>query len=342
MTALIFVNLVVPTGTAHAASERPFGECPAVNYAPSCGIELQVGQDGSIGVAVDNSVGSYDGADDTLVGIVNNSLVPVSAITVTGPGSGLAGFDGDGLCAYSGCNYGPTDYEGPGTSFVTRSNLPDSAEVDFTPALAPGSTAYFSLEGALQSAQLTARTGAIQGKKSLIFVHGINEEAQSKTAFTEFPSIFSRVGNVVLEGFVYYEDVAQGNVANGLGACGSGLPLNVVEKAAAVGMPISGSHDFGSPNCDGSSSIGVNAIKLEEQIKKDFEDSGNQPVILVGYSMGGSIIRGMIAYSQLAGDHVAEKMIDSVSFIHGVQQGSPLANAGAIPPIRLWRAARNS
>jgi len=46
--------------------------------------------------------------------------------------------------------------------------------------------------------------------------------------------------------------------------------------------------------------------------------------------MGGSIIRGMLAYSQTVNDHVAETMIDSVSFIHGVQQGSYLANIGQV------------
>jgi hypothetical protein len=81
----------------------------------------------------------------------------------------LSGFDGDGICSgdygswngSSGCPYGPTGYEGPGTSFVTDPSLPDSAEVDFTGGLAPGKTAYFSLEGALTSAELTAREGGL-------------------------------------------------------------------------------------------------------------------------------------------------------------------------------------
>jgi PKD domain len=82
----------------------------------------------------------------------------------------LSGFDGDGICsgAYgtwagsSGCPYGPTGYEGPGTSFVTSPSLPDSAEIDFAGGLAPGKSAYFSLEGALTSAELTAREGTLQ------------------------------------------------------------------------------------------------------------------------------------------------------------------------------------
>jgi hypothetical protein len=115
----------------------------------------------------DPSVGPFDGGDDTLAGIVNNSARSVAAVTVSGPGSDLSGFDGDGICSGSygtwngsaGCPYGSTGYEGPGTSFVVDPSLPDSAEVDFTAGLAPGKSAYFSLEGALVSAQLTAREG---------------------------------------------------------------------------------------------------------------------------------------------------------------------------------------
>jgi hypothetical protein len=128
---------------------------------------LVVNPDNTVNVLKDPSVGPFDGGDDTLVGIVNDSSAAVKAVTVSGPGSGLSGFDGDGICsgAYgtwtgsSGCPYGSTGYEGPGTSFVTTASLPDSAEVDFTAGLAPGKQAYFSLEGALATATLTAREG---------------------------------------------------------------------------------------------------------------------------------------------------------------------------------------
>jgi len=338
MVALVIAGAVVPTGAAYAAAGPPFTECPAVNFAPSCSIQLQVNPDNSVSVAVDPAVGAYDGADDTLIGITNSSPLPVSAVTVTGPGSGLSGFDSDGLCAYLGCQNGATGYEGPGTSLVTSPTAPDSAEVDFTPALAPGATAYFSLEGALQYAQLTARKGTLTGggdpsgppklqNHTLIYVHGINEEAGKASDKPDFPTVFKAVPNVTYRGFVYYEDLGQTDPSLGLGSCGSGLPVNVLIKAAAVSMPIISSDATGTPTCDGSSDIGINAIKLEEQINAEYMASG-RPVILVGYSMGASIIRGMIAYSQARRDQVADTMIDSVSFIHGVQQGSYLANGG--------------
>jgi hypothetical protein len=169
----ITVAMIGAAAAAPAASgptSPPFTECPAIGQSPGCEILLVVNPDQTISVLGDPSVGPYDGGDDTLVGVLNNGNISVSAITVTGPGSGLSGFDGDGICTYSftgdgycGQQPGVTGYEGPGTSFVTSASQPDSAEVDFTNSLAPGSSAYFSLEGALTSAVLTARQGHLQG-----------------------------------------------------------------------------------------------------------------------------------------------------------------------------------
>ena len=153
-------------GTARASAGviplPPFNYCPAVGASPSCQVLLDINPDGTISVYSDSAVGNYDGADDTLVGIRNDSGQPAPAITVTGPGSGLGGLDGDGLCSYSvaGCPFGPTGYEGPGTAIVTDPANLDHTEVDFAAAgLAPGAATYFSLEGNLSTAVLTARQG---------------------------------------------------------------------------------------------------------------------------------------------------------------------------------------
>lgn len=174
LVASLLLIAAVPATRASAAStpSPPFGQCPAIGSAPGCEILLVVNANGTVNVQGDSSVGPFDGSDDTLVGIVNDSSSTVKAVTVSGPGSGLSGFDGDGICSgsygawngSSGCPYGPTGYEAPKTSFVTSPSLPDSAEVDFTGGLTPGGTAYFSLEGALTSAQLTARQGPLVGR----------------------------------------------------------------------------------------------------------------------------------------------------------------------------------
>ncbi len=165
--AVAAVVTVAPTAAVArvaATPTPPFTQCPAVGQDTSCQLLLVVNADNTITVLGDSSLGPYDGSDDTLVGIVNNSKAAVPAITVTGPGSGLAGLDGDGLCTYSvsGCPFGSTGYEGPGTSIKTDATLPDSAEIDFAGAgLAPGASSYFSLEGALTAASITGRPGTL-------------------------------------------------------------------------------------------------------------------------------------------------------------------------------------
>ncbi|WIV57784.1 hypothetical protein [Amycolatopsis nalaikhensis] len=160
------LTMALGGGAATASADTPtsttppFHQCPAVGSAPGCAILLIVNADRTVSVAGDNGVGPYDGADDSLIGIVNLSSTAVDAVTVTGTGSDLSGFDGDGLCTYVGCSYpAPTGYEGPDNTFTTDPAIPDSAEVDFTTPLAPGSSSYFSLEGALTAASLTARPG---------------------------------------------------------------------------------------------------------------------------------------------------------------------------------------
>ena len=163
--SVMFASAVLNSRVAAgAAVSTPFHQCPAVGASPSCQLLLVVNPDRTVSVQGDPAVHPYDGLDDTLVGVVNNSLTSVSAITVTGPRSGLSLFDGDGLCTYgvAGCPFGATGYEGPNTKFVTDSALRDKAEVDFTGGLVPGQSRYFSLEGALTAASITVRQGTLR------------------------------------------------------------------------------------------------------------------------------------------------------------------------------------
>lgn len=162
-TAALLTGAPATAGTA--TSSPPFSECPEIGSSPTCQILLVVNADRSVTVLGDPSVGPYDGGDDTIVGIRNDSTAPVAAVTVRGP-SDIAGFDNDGLCAYPGapatCSTAATGYEGPQTSLKTDPSDNSVVEVDFdSPGLAAGTSTYFSLEGALTSASLTAREGTI-------------------------------------------------------------------------------------------------------------------------------------------------------------------------------------
>jgi Peptidase A4 family len=187
ITATVALMLLAcSAGAAVAASNPvspPFTECPAIGASPSCEILLIVNQNNTISVVGDSTVGPYDGGDDTLIGIVNKSSFPVPAITVSGPGSDLAGFDGDGICTYAtggidgstagftGDNYcdaqqlagtDPEDYAGPDNTYTLDPKSQDDVEVDFNgKGLAAGGSTYFSLEGALTAAVITARKGGL-------------------------------------------------------------------------------------------------------------------------------------------------------------------------------------
>jgi hypothetical protein len=131
--AALLTGGAVQAQTATEIPLPPFRYCPPVGESPSCKVLLVVEPSGSVTVYSDDAVGDYDGGDDTLVGIWNNSSSSVDAVTVAGPGSSLAGFDGDGLCTYISCTWpAPTGYEGPQNTFTTDPTNLDSAEVDFS------------------------------------------------------------------------------------------------------------------------------------------------------------------------------------------------------------------
>lgn len=134
---------------AAAAPTPPFKQCPPVGADTSCGTLIVVNASGGVEAFNDPSQGPFDGIEDTLVGVENQSGKAVKELELSG--TEIFGFDGDGICsgAYTpappACPYGTTGYEGPGTEFeATNVN---EGKVKFTGAgLAPGSSTYFGLE----------------------------------------------------------------------------------------------------------------------------------------------------------------------------------------------------
>ena len=82
--------------------------------------------------------------------------------------------------------------------------------------------------------------------------------------------------------------------------------------------------------CDSQSAIGPNAVSLYEEIKRRYLESGRQRVILIGYSQGAAIIRGALDYQSEPEVEFPDQMVESVFFIHGAHDGSPLARAGVV------------
>ena len=182
MMALVFA------GPASASTPTPpFTQCPAVGLDTSCAILIVVEPDGSLVSYADPSQGPFDGIEDTLIGVQNNSKSTVTGIALQGTTfPGIFEFDGDGLCSGFnesgeggftpppvGCPFGPTSYEGPGTSFTIVNG--NEGKVNFLEGvLASGKSTYFSLEGAIS---LTCEKELCTGEEP-------REEEASETTLT--------------------------------------------------------------------------------------------------------------------------------------------------------------
>src|SRR5262249_4831400 len=116
-----------------------------------CGVTITItGTTGHLVATLAGSGTPYDGLEDQLVGITNNSNVNVGAIVLSGPAvvEPVFAFDGDGPCVVLGgtiCGL-PTGYEGPNNKFVGISPDSTTGKVLFTTPLAPGQTTWFALE----------------------------------------------------------------------------------------------------------------------------------------------------------------------------------------------------
>src|SRR5438874_1504882 len=84
---------------AHLSATAPtptFHQCPSVGLNYGCAILIWVTDDG-FQVIEDGRQGPFDGGDDTLVGIQNDSHKVIDTIRLHGT-QPIFGFEGDGLC----------------------------------------------------------------------------------------------------------------------------------------------------------------------------------------------------------------------------------------------------
>jgi hypothetical protein len=206
----LFIVSLAPS----AASAATYPQCPAVFNDTGCQFLVTV-TDSGITVAEDPVQGPYEGADDALIGIQNNSSHAITSIPLSAENN-LYGFESDGICnpgseilpsgcvilskdssgaatggknpanganpggeskcgAQNGdCGFLPpagepagnkpfagtslaiagfaengtevSGYEGPTSWFSNISPESSSGIINFSPALAPGASTYFSLE----------------------------------------------------------------------------------------------------------------------------------------------------------------------------------------------------
>lgn len=190
-------------GSSGALATVANAPCPNVGDATAgCDLIITLNANGtatvSSGPSASLSNGTYDGSDDTLVGVVNNSGGTVNSIFLSSSSS-IFSFDHDGISAnpnptsgetglglpgdsgpshsgYSGTdsNSGSYDLSGPLNSFSSISSNYMSGNVNFGSGLGAGGSAFFSLEEQLNAASFTAAPTSVPEPGSLaIFAAGL-------------------------------------------------------------------------------------------------------------------------------------------------------------------------
>jgi hypothetical protein len=146
---------VAPAGGDQCAGALPVGN------ATGCGalVTFTTDTSGNLVATVTTPVNGnpYDGAEDTLVGIQNNSGATLNSIDLSSSTTPVFGFDGDGICQFSGGTLGvlsrdcfangTTGYEGPNNTFTNINSGFTTGTVNFTTPIGPNGTAWFALEG---------------------------------------------------------------------------------------------------------------------------------------------------------------------------------------------------
>src|SRR5258708_10358013 len=186
---LASVPALATSAAAFTDPSAPFNECPAAGVSHSCGVLLVFEPDGTVHILTDPASGNpYESADDTTIGVLNQTGGPIPNVTLQGtppaPGAPIFGFDGDGICSgVSSTLPNPADcsqygvspsatgatYAGPGIVYSGISSDATSGVVEFhksctgntaascsnSAGLNSGQTAFFSLESNLVGAYIT-------------------------------------------------------------------------------------------------------------------------------------------------------------------------------------------
>ncbi len=164
MKVLNLNALLMATALATVPALGQTPTCPAAGSATGCNTTIVINPGGTLTIAAGPGVTPYDGSDDDLVGILNNSGATVNAIALSGSGSagGIFSFDGDGVDSYltPAISPNPMDassggYGGPLSYFTNISAAQDSGMVNFIGGLASGAQTFFSLENSLGQAVIT-------------------------------------------------------------------------------------------------------------------------------------------------------------------------------------------
>jgi|SRR5579862_1787803 len=202
LCCLMLALLAAPARTEEISDGGICSFALPVGSATGCGAVITVTSVDANGVANGFTVTNtgngnpYDGDEDTLIGVQNNSGATLNSMPLTSSASpGIFQFDLDGPCQYAAANnsnsgdcftppfpegYVSSGYEGPNNTFaVTDGNhgtvnfytCPDACAV----GIAAGGSTWFALEGTPNSLTLISET------QTLTFIGGVNNQTQNAT-----------------------------------------------------------------------------------------------------------------------------------------------------------------
>jgi hypothetical protein len=149
--------LVVPVTTTPAEA-API--CPATpntgTNSNHCNLTITFSPGSTKTSSQKGATTNYDGVEDALIGVVNNTTSAITSFKISG--ANIFGFDGDGIGLFAGSSTNKIDtgvtptpgvdvsggYGGPDAYFTNVKG--NTGTVNFIGGIAPGATAYFSLE----------------------------------------------------------------------------------------------------------------------------------------------------------------------------------------------------
>lgn len=223
---------------AGASPAATFQQCPVAGAESGCAVLVTINADGSTSIQTDSTQPGLAGSEGALVGVVNNSNALTSSLALAG--TDLFGFDGHGVCAvsptpcFSKVEFGPTGYEGPGTSFTNINTNNGNGTVNFSGGLSPGTSTYFSL----QTSVVSTATASLQADIAPLTVSPITATVGIATSPT-VATFADGSSNAPATSFTASIDWGDGHVTSG-----------TVTQPGGGGSPyaVSGTHTYASQN----------------------------------------------------------------------------------------------
>lgn len=146
-----FLTIAVFALASFASSLAASPICPTTSFTNTdCAFLITIASNGSISGSVVPGSNPYDGVEDSLVGVINNSSSTFTGSIALSSGADIFGFDGDGICKYPGASAAAfsytcdaSGYAGPINTFTVTNVRAGFVNIN---GLAPGATTFFSLE----------------------------------------------------------------------------------------------------------------------------------------------------------------------------------------------------